>query len=107
MFNSERQESGCNKEVFGGPGRWLYGPISLGWPLGDSGGTQLWVLRSQDGSNFYQGKLVQKIQWPSLSSATAIEDTNGAWLPWIIPTSLGSKPVIAPDVATDGFWVLR
>lgn len=89
-------------------------PSIAGWGVvldfvatGDSGGTQLWVLRSQDGSNFYQGKLIQKIQWPSLSSAIAIEDTNGAWLPWIIPTSLGSKPVIAPDVATDGFWVLR
>ena len=64
----------------------------------------VWALRTGDGNNFYVGKMIQKIDWPSRTGSIALQ-RGGNWVPWIIPTTLDGKKHIASDVASHGFAV--
>ena len=64
----------------------------------------VWALRTGDGNNFYVGKMIQKIDWNSLTGSIALQG-SGNWLPWIIPTVVDGRNFIAPDTSSTGFSV--
>jgi hypothetical protein len=66
----------------------------------------LWVLRtSGGGTTFYQGRLMQRVAWPSLASTTPYVGPAVPWTPWVIPATLGGVPSLVSDDAQDGVVV--
>ena len=64
----------------------------------------VWALRTGDGNNFYVGKMIQKIDWNTLTGSIALQ-SSGNWLPWIIPTVIDGRKYISPDSSNTGFSV--
>lgn len=65
----------------------------------------IWILRTGDGNNFYVGKYIQKVNYQSLVSSVAQQDTSGTWIPWIIPTAISGTNYISADVKAVDFKV--
>lgn len=59
----------------------------------------LWVLRTSGGDGtFYRGRALQKVDLGTLTYTVPLNDRTKSWVPWIVPTTLEGRPVIASDV---------
>lgn len=66
----------------------------------------LWVVRtSGGGSTFYQGRVLQRISWPSLTSTVPYNSGATPWTPWVIPATVAGVPSLVSDDAQDGVVV--
>ena len=65
----------------------------------------IWVLRTGDRNRFYMGKTIQKISYSDRTSSIALQDLNGNWTPWIIPTVISGIKYIATDVSDANFKI--
>lgn len=76
--------------------------VVLDFVLTGAGSTRsLWLLRTSGGDGtFYQGRTIQRVSWPSLSSTVPLRDRAAQWFPWIIPTMLNGQSVISSDDAS-------
>lgn len=72
-----------------------------------SGATRaLWVLRTSGGSgSFYQGRVLQRVSWPSLASTLPYNQAATPWTPWVIPATVSGVPSLVSDDAEDGVVV--
>ena len=66
----------------------------------------LWVLRTSGGDGtFYQGRVIQKVQWPNLVTSVVLNQRPAQWIPWILPATVGGQSVITSDDAASGVSV--
>ncbi len=58
---------------------------------------KLYVLRTDGGSGtFYESTVLQEVSWPDLES-NIVQDTDGNWSDWIIPTTESSSTLLSSD----------
>ncbi|MDM0075408.1 VCBS repeat-containing protein [Variovorax sp. J2P1-59] len=61
----------------------------------------LWLSRSSGGDNtFYLSRVVQKVTYPGLASSVVLNQRPAQWVPWLIPTTVAGKPVLASEDAS-------
>lgn len=77
--------------------------VVLDFTLTGSGSTRsLWVLRtSGNDGTFYQGRTVQKVAYPSMSSSVLLNDRVLPWIPSLIPATVGGAAVVTSDNAAE------
>jgi hypothetical protein len=64
----------------------------------------IWVLRTGD-NPFYQGRFIQKVEYPSLNATMALSDPQGRWVPWIIPIQILGQDYVSSDLSWIDFKV--
>ena len=78
--------------------------VVLDFTITGSGASRaLWVLRTSGGDgSFYQSKVVQKVQFPSLASSVVLSQQPAEWIiPWLIPAVVNGVNVITSDNLDD------
>lgn len=73
--------------------------VVLDFTVTGTGSTRtLWVLRtSGNDGTFYQGRLIQKVAYPSMGSSVVLDDRSSPWIPWLIPATVGGAAVVTSD----------
>jgi hypothetical protein len=66
----------------------------------------LWVLRTggeapDGGPNYYRGRTLQRVRWPSLQSDVPYRVRSEQWVPWIIESGPAGGRVISTDRTAD------
>lgn len=73
---------------------------------GTGGNRSIWILRTSGGDGtFYQGRVVQKVRWPSLASSIVLSQRPAQWLPWLIPAVVNGQSVVGSDDANAGVFL--
>jgi hypothetical protein len=73
---------------------------------GTGGGRALWLLRTSGGDGtFYQSRVLQKVEYPSLASSVVLSERPAPWIPWVIPAVVSGANVITSDNRADALSV--
>lgn len=83
--------------------------VVLDFTVTGTGSTRaVWVLRTSGGDGtFYQSKVIQKVNYPSLTSSIALSQRPSRWIPWTLPADVNGTSVITSDNLLDSVSVSR